>query len=305
MEGMMKPILTGFLDLNGKTTFNEQISRALKHGIEYIALRTYQGQRLIELSDSEIKTMLQELKNAKLKVSVIDSGIEPYDLYDDKKHKDALDEFKYMLKFADKFKAAYLYLMLPKFNDVIEEIEPIIKRLEDFIDAAMRQSKKIILQPSAPYKTNVYAYIFKKIKSKDISYAFDPVHLVTHDESTTTAYRLLRHKIGIISAIDSDHQGVPKLLGYGKTDVISIFKKLLRDRFDGFISIDNHFYENVFHEVPVKQGFFQKLFSNEKKKKEDQMSDLSKKIFPNEETKNVTYDDILDNQIKVVKIIFK
>lgn len=301
----MKATITGFLDFDGSSSFEEIVACATKHELNYICLRKYNQSPLIELSEKEIKELHSALKDAKLKIAIIDTNIEPYDINDDRKHSIALDEFKYMVKFADRFKVQHLYYRLPKFNDVIEELENIQKRLEPFVDYAVRNSKKIIILPSNNYKANVYAYIFKKMNSNALSIAFDPVGIMMNNESTTTAYRLLKKKIGSFSTCDADHQNVPKLIGYGKTEILTIFKKLIRDRYDGYLMIDNKFHDEVFKEEPVRKGLFGKLFNNKKKKKETMLSDLSSKIFPKEETKNVTNDDILDNQIKVLKIIFK
>jgi len=301
----MKPNITGFFDYDGTASFQQQIAIAQKNHLEYICLRRYNNQPIIELSESDLKKIMIELKTAKLKIAIIDTGIQPYDIYNDKKHAESLDEFKYMIKIADKLKVSHLFFRLPLFNDVIEEYENIFKRIEPYVDIAMKNNKKIILLPVNGYKANTYAYLFKKIKSNVLSIAFDPVGIMMNNESTTTAYRLLRDSIGAFFAVDSDHQNVPKLLGYGKTDIITIFKKLLRDRYSGFLMIDNRFHQTIFNEEPKKVGFFKKIFANDKKKKENEMTDLSKKIFPNEETKNVTIDDILENQIKVLRIIFK
>jgi len=301
----MKTTITGFLDFDSKSTFEEQIECATKHQHTHICLKKYNQSPLIELSEGEIKKLVSALKDTKLKIAIIDTNIEPYDINDDRKHSIALDEFKYMVKLADRLKVQHLYYKLPKFNDVINEYENIQKRLEPFVDYAMRNSKKIIILPSNNYKANVYAFILKKINSNALSVAFDPVSIMLNNESTTTAYRLLKNKIGSFSACDADHLGTPKLIGYGKTDLIAILKKLVRDRYDGFILVDNKFHEEVFKEEPVKTGLLSKIFKNKNKKKESMLSDLSSRIFPNEETKNVTNDDILDNQIKVLKIIFK
>ncbi|HBG32690.1 MAG TPA: hypothetical protein DEG42_01890 [Acholeplasmataceae bacterium] len=305
MEKPMKPIITGFLDHQGKSTFDEQIALALKHHIDTICLKTYNNRPIIEISDNDLKQIIQTTKDAKIKIGVIDTGIMSYDLYDDKKHKDALDEFKYMVKVADKLKASHLYFRLPIFNDVIKEYDVISKRLDSYVDFAMRNSKKIILLPVHDYKASVYAFILKKIKSNVISIAFDPVYIMNNNESTTTSYRLLKKRIGIFMARDADRHGMPKLMGYGATDITEIMKKLFRDNYAGFLSVDNQFSETVFDDEPKKVGFLKSIFSTEKKKKNDVLTELSKKIFPNEETKNVTYDDILANQIKILNLLFK
>ncbi|MCR3906297.1 MAG: sugar phosphate isomerase/epimerase [Tenericutes bacterium] len=301
----MRPIIAGFLDQDGTSSFDEQIELVNKHKLSSICLRQYNQKPLIELKDSEIKKIMSTLKEQKLKIAIIDTNNKSYDIYNDRNHADMLDEFKYMVKLSDKLKVSHLFFRLPKFTNVIEEYDAIEKRLTPYVDIAMRHNKKIILLPVNHYKANIYAYILKKMKSNVLSVVFNPVSVMLNNEPTTTAYRLLKKKIGAFMTVDADHQGVPKLIGYGKTDIIPLFKKLLRDKYAGFLLIDNEFKQTVFKPEPIKQGFFQKIFSREKKKIENELNDLSKKIFPNEETKNVTHDDILENQIKVLKVIFK
>jgi sugar phosphate isomerase/epimerase len=305
MEKYMKPIITGFFDMDTKLSLEDQLKIANKHQIDTICLRKYENRPYIELNDQEVKKIVLELKTEKIKVAILDPMIDSYDLYDEKKHQNALEEFKYMVKMADKLKATHLYYRLPKFNNVIEEYDEIYKKIEPFIDFSMRNSKKLIFIPVNNYKVNTYAYLFKKLKVNMISYLFDPQKIMNNNESTTTAYRLLKSYIGAFRTIDANHENEPELLGYGKTDVIPIFKKLIRDRYQGFLIVDNQFHDTIFNEKPAKQSFFKKLFVNQKKKDETEKSLLSKRIFPNEEIKNVTYDDILENQIKVVRVIFK
>jgi sugar phosphate isomerase/epimerase len=305
MEEYMKSIITGYFDNDGKSSFSSCVEKTIKLSVDHIALRTYNGQPLIELSDGELKKMLLDLKGERLKISIIDSNILPYDMYDDRKHANVVDEFKYMLKVAERLKVNYLFLRLPIINDVIEEFDTIEKRLGDFVDAAQRASKKIVILPTLGYKTNTYVYIFKKMKSKYLSIAYDPVTIMMSNESATTTYRLLKSYISVFFAHDANQQNEPKLMGFGKTDVIKIMKKLTRDRFSGLIMVDHHFNPAMFKDEEPKKGFFSKIFSNDKKKREKKVSELSKIIFPDEQTKNVTEDDIYENQIKLIQALFK
>lgn len=304
-ESRMRQTLTGFLDQEGILNFEEQVDLAKKHNINDLSLRYYNHRPLIEAGEKEIKLMLQILKQQKMKVVVIDTLIYGYDIHSERKFNEAFDQFKYMVKLADRFKVTHLMLRIPKFIDVIKEYELIKERLKPFIDLAYKNGKKIIFVPDQGYRANTYAYLVKKLRSSAISVLFDPVYFLTNKESTTTAYRLLKKKMSAFACHDQDFSGKPKLIGYGKTDMIGLFKRLLRDRFTGFLFIDNQFYKAVFEESEEKEGFFKKFFSREKKRIEAQKNELSRRLFPNEETKNVTYDDILDNQIKVLKVIFK
>ncbi len=301
----MKATLTGFFDHDGKLTFKEQLELAKKHQIDAISIRYYDRKPVLEITDKEIKTIHQLLKDYKIKGVLLDTLIGDYDLNSDNKAKEAYDEFKYLVKVSNLLKINHLLIRLPKFTDVMEELENIKIRLQPWITYASKHNKKLILYPSQRYKANTYAYIFKKIKSTNLFMLFDPVYFMSNHESTTTAYRVLKKKIYIFSCHDADHDLNPKLIGYGKTDIVSLFKKLIRDHFSGFLLVDNKFHQHMFEPTVKKETFFSKVFSKKKKREKEQIDELSRRIFPNEETKNVTYDDILDNQIKVVNIVFK
>jgi len=301
----MKSTVTGFFDHKGKLTLEEQIDLATKHDIDTICLRYYEHKPLIEISDKGIKDIIQKTKDHKIKIAAIDTLIAAYDVNNDAKATNAFDEFKFMVKLADKIKVNQLFIRLPKFNDVIEEFENIKLRLEPWVIHATKHGKKLIIVPDNEYKANTYAYIIKKLKNNNLSVLFDPVYFMMIHESTTTSYRILKKKISVFMCHDADFKMKPKLIGYGKADIINLFKKLIRDRFSGLLMMDNEFYHEIFEPSVKKESFFKKIFSNKKKQEKQQIDDLSKRIFPNEETKNVTYDDILSNQIKVVNIVFK
>lgn len=301
----MKPVITGFLNLEKRETFKEQIATAKKLNINSICLKEFNQRPIIELNDAELKEINLLLKTEKMKVDILDTNIKPYDINSDAKHKEALAEFKSMINIAKKLKVKHLYYRLPLFTDVIEEYENIRIRLEPFIDLAMKNNKKIILYPVNGYKTNVYAYIFKKIKANVLSVLFDPVYIMLNDESTTTAYRLLKRKIGAFATIDADHKDMPKLMGYGETNVLAILKKMIRDRYTGFLIIDTKFEQKTKELESKNKGLIAKVFRRKEKKKRAMMEEVSESIFSDEQTKNATYHDILVNQINVLKIIFK
>ncbi len=301
----MKPTITGFFDAEGHSTFEDQMLFAQRHGIDTICLRTYNGQPLIEVSDNDLKKIANDLKLNKMKIGILDSNIQSFQLTDTRKQTDTLDEFKYMIKLAERLKMTHVLFRLPKFNDVINEYAEIEKVLTPFFEYAYKNGKKIILLPVFDYKASTYAFIIKKLKTNHVSVLFDPTSIMANGESTTTAYRTLKSLIGAFMCVDADASGQPKLIGHGKTNAFEIIKKLDRDRFDGFMIMDNKVYQTHFPDTPQKEGFFKKLFGHTEKKKESARSALSKIIFPNEETKNVTYDDILDNQIKIIRTFMK
>ncbi|QWB95860.1 TIM barrel protein [Mycoplasmatota bacterium] len=300
----MKAKITGFIDHDKNLSVEEQVELANRHKLDTICLRFVQQKNIFEVDDKLVKKMQVLFKDHKIKVSIIDPEIKPYRMDNNHQHEEALDHFKYALKIATKLKATHIYLRLFKFNSVIDEYPNVEKRLNDYIDLANRSNKKIIIYPTSDHKMNTYTYIFKKYKSNLLSIFFDPVHIMNQGQSATTTYRLLKKHISSFACHDANRENVPKLIGYGKADVVALFKKLMRDNYKGFLLIDNQFYKEIFEEEPEKKGL-KKLFNRRNKRKETTRTEVSKIIFPNEETKNATYDDILDNQIKLLHMLFK
>lgn len=300
----MKAKITGFLDHDKHLTFEKQVELAEKHQLDTICLRFTKHKDIFEVDEKEIKSMIDYLKDHKMKVSIIDPEIEPYRMENQNKHDEAVDMFKYAIKLATKFKATHIYLRLFKFNNIIDEYPNVAKRLDDFVELANKANKKIIFVPTVDHKMNTYTYIFKKYKNSLLSVLYDPVFIMNTNQSPVTSYRLLKKNIAAFACHDANRQDVPKLLGYGKAEVVSLFKRLMRDNYKGFLLIDNRFYKEIFAEDEKPKGLFGFLSKNNKQK-ETTRSEVSKIIFPNEETKHATYDDILENQIKLLNMLFK
>jgi sugar phosphate isomerase/epimerase len=302
----MKPVITGFFDHDENHSIQAQIERTNRYQMTYLSLRVHKDEALRELTERKIKELVLMIRKAKLKVAIIDPMIAVYDVHDEQKHREALEAFQETVELADHLKATHLYLKIPILTDVVKEFELLKERLTPFIQLAQKHKKTIILEPHGNQRIGVYAYLIKKFKKGDFLVLFDPVYLMMNKEPATTAYRLLKNRIGAVRAIDADPNGSPRLLGYGKTGIVTVFKKLLRDDYRGFLLVDHDaFYGDVLVEETEKPGFFKRLFSQDKKRKEHAKADLAQRLFPNEEKRDVSYDDIIDNQIEVIKRVFK
>lgn len=300
----MKIRLSAYFDHLGKLSLKERLSLAKRHQVEAIGLRYYKERPLVEMTEKDVKEVYQLLKDERMQIAFIDGQIGDFDLNNDSQYKDHLEQFKYMIKIADRLRANIVCLRLPKFNDVIEEFDNINIRLTPFFEAASKRKKRIWLLPSNDYKANTYAYIFKKMKTSHVDMYFDPVYFLNIKQSNTTAYRLLKRYIGAFACHDQNQHGLPKLLGYGKTDIIGLFKRLKRDRYNGYFIVDNAFYREVFEPTTRKKGLFGFKAKKLQKQKETLQKELSHVLFPSEQTRICTYDDVLSNQIKLVNIYF-
>ncbi|MFU8793003.1 MAG: hypothetical protein ACNA7K_03175 [Acholeplasmataceae bacterium] len=301
----MKPLLTGFFD-HDQITIQDQLDNARLHNISEVSLRMVNGFKLGEIDGKTYQDILNTVKKSKQKVVCLDPNLDPYDLYQEKRHKEAIETYKEIMILANKIKTPYIALRLPKFQNVIEEIEVINPYIEDYIHLAQQYHKKYILIPSSEHKANTYAYILKKFKTNILNMSFDPVYFYLNGESTTTSYRLLKKHITFIRANDCDIKGTPKLLGHGKTDFLKIAKRLIRDKYQGYIFVDNRLDELIHRPEPeVKKSIFKKIFTKSQKKQLNLYEDLKMQLKWQDPQKNVTYDDILDNQIKLLNYIFR
>ena len=301
----MKPILTGYFD-HKDTEINTQLENARLHQIQEVSLRMANGFKLGDIDGKTYQEIITALKKSKQKVICLDPNIETYDLYQDNKHKASVEIYKDLMGLASKTKTPYIALRLPKFNDVIEEIDVISPYMDDYIHLAQQHHKKLVLIPSDAHKANTYAYLLKKYKSNLLNMCFDPVYFYLNGESTTTSYRLLKKHILFIRANDVDIKGTPKLLGHGNTDFLKIAKRLIRDKYQGYIFVDNTL-DVLIHrpETEEKKTFIKKIFSKSNKKQINLYEDLKAQLKWQDQEKNVTYDDILANQIKLLNYIFR
>ncbi len=300
----MKAKLTAYFDHDGKLPLMDRIAFAKHYGVDALGLRSYQERPLIEMTEKDAKEVYQIFKKQNMNLAFIDGNIGDYDLNNDFQYKDHLEQFKFLIELSDLLKCNVICLKLPQFTKVIDEFENIQIRLTPFFDAAAKRRKRIWIMPSNEYKANTYAYVFKKMKTQHIDMYYDPVYFLNIRQSNTTSYRLLKRYIGVFACHDQDHHGMPRLLGYGKTDVLGLFKRLTRDRYNGMLMVDNAFYKEVFAEPKTKKGIFGFRKRKEQKQRDSLQKELSHVLFPNEQTRICTYDDVLANQIKLVKVMF-
>ena len=301
----MKPIITGFYD-HHQSDLQSQIDFAVSKQLSDISLRNVNGHPLYLIDQKTYQEIISTIKKGKIKVSLLDPNMPAYDLEDDKKHQEAMDVYKDLLILAQKIKTTYILLRLPKVNLVIEQMELIKNRLEDFIHLAQQYHRKLVLEPSDGHKASTYAYILKKIKTPLLNIQFNPVYFLGLKESTTTVYRLFKKKIVFFRANDATLDGQPQLLGHGKTDFLKVSKKLLRDKFDGYIMVDNDLHQLIENpKQEEKKSWFKQVFKKKDKKRDKAYQTLKTQLKWSDEEKNVTYDDILENQIKLINYIFK
>lgn len=298
----MKTILTGFLNQE-LFEFADYITKMKELNLNHLCLSHYNKKTIDLVEEDEIKDIQTTLKNEKLKVLLVKTTHNWDNITNDLEFNEALDIYKDVLKVAIKLKASGVIFKAPFIDDAVKEHEVVIEKIKHFYDLAGKSRLDFYLEPNKKQQTNSYTYIFKKNKWDDIKFVFIPEYMLINNESTTTNYRLIKPYMGIAYVNDFDFSLKPQLLGLGKTDILNLLKRIKRDEMDMIFLIDNKFEETYFLDKP-KISFLKRMFMKKDNPKKE-LEQISNKIFPEESKKNVTYRDILENQIKVIDKIIR
>lgn len=293
--------IIGFCDLNG-FEINDQLDLATKLNIDQVILKQYNDKKIYELEKSDINDLKISLKDHKKSIIMLDPQIDTFDLYD----LDLLDENykKYIktLEIANQLKIDNIIIRLGKIKDIIMELKNVEEQIVPLIEAAKKYNKRLLILQGKE-KANSLVYILKKYHSKNFGLIFDPKRAVLNDEAPLTVYRLLKNYFDFFVASDVDSKNNPELLGYGKTKIIDLMKRLNRDGYKGDIIFDDSFGPFLGSNETKKVSLFKKLFSKNKNIN-NYLIGYSQRIFPGEEEKIATAEEIFLNQIKALKIIF-
>jgi sugar phosphate isomerase/epimerase len=311
----VKVLLGGFFDQESKDVF-EQMGQAKKLDISNIAVRYFNdSKKIIDASDEEILSFAARLKKNKIKIVALDSLFESYTILN-------MDDWyfervKRSLEILDMLKVNYLIIRLPEVSEEKDTNKDIIDKLNLLYQLAKKANKQIILEFHAKFQVSQLAILLDEVpKFKNIfKIVFDPYQLLITNQSTTTCYRLLKDNIMIFRLNDGTLKKNITYIGDGKTDILNIIKKLIRDDYSNYIFIDNDMVIKK-KEAPKKKiepkkdkplkNIFNKtlnFFKKKEVKEEDTSLDENKK--EKKEIIDLTYFDILSRQIEDIKKIFK
>lgn len=204
------------------------------------------------------------------------------------------------LKYVQSFKVKYLIATLP-ITLVVNKAssEKINESLNSLIKIASKYKVKIVIEPSSQaYKE--LAYILKEFKPTHLQFVFSPVHIHKTKGSVLSLYRIFKSHIQLVVSEDMTKDSLPALIGYGETNVIALFKLLVKDSYQGDILLDPNF-GNYLSKLSKKQESFWKFFF----KKDIQSFETLKKQMRLTEKKDINLFDIYLNQLEVLIIIFR
>lgn len=295
--------ITSFFDFKGRD-LNSQITIAKELGLDTLLLRYVDTQLINDLTKDDIIKINGALRREKMLLAAIDPLIKSYNLYEIEDYHIIAKQYEKAILQAKALKTNNVYFRLPAINDIINEFETVERQLTPIIEFANKNNITLLIKQGET-KTNVITYIIKYYKSKRLSVIFNPKELSNNKESITASYRILKKYTDFFTANDVDKKNNPVLLGYGRLKILDLFKRLKRDKYKGFIILDDSF-KDFFIEEPVeKVSFFRKIFKPKNKENNSYLQSYASKIFPDEKERKVELKDILVNQIDVLNIIFK
>mgnify|MGYP001084715842 CR=1 FL=1 len=295
-------MITGFFDQTND--FKDTLSKAKKYKLKQICLRKYDNKPILNLDNNDIKKINSSLKKENLTIDLIDSNIY-LDFYSDSFKKAAYDNFSKIITITNKLNTNNIIIEIGEIINIVEELEKIKEILTPFIILAKTNNKTIILRTYELQKNAEIAYLLKQLNENCLKIEFNPKIILRNNEAPATVYRLFRQEIGAFIAQDENFDKTPELLGYGNTDMINLFKRLKRDKYKNAIIADHGFTYNDIDFKTYKSNIFMRVIKNEKKRNLERLETFKKRLFKDNSTEAITLSKIEENQIEVLRVVFR
>lgn len=275
-----------------------QIDFLNKINVNNFIIRSYENKNVYNLLEEDIKNINEQLKLNKINIFSLDPLIKEEDYFNE----ESLSNYLKTIEIAKKLKSESIILRLPNINDIIMEIDTIKIHLDEILKEAKNNKIKVLIKQNN-VKNNVLVYILKRYSDKYLNVIFSPKHAILNNDSAISGYRILKNYSNTLLAADIDSKNNPELLGYGRVNILDLFKRMRRDNFKGNIILDNSFINFFNEEEQKKVPFIKKLFKM-KSEFEKYLKGYSLRIFNEVESKLVNIYDIYINQINVLRIVF-
>ena len=303
--------ISAFLDcLSPK--LEEQFKYAKELKLESISLRNFDGKKPHQLNDNDVSKIVDLVREYRIKVALIDTGIERYECYDNASHNVALGKFIKVSNLANKIGALNISINLPNFRVAsIQDHSQVRNRINDYAAITDKAKRILVLERSKTETGGSFTVIANELKSKYIGVVYSPEITVKADDSISTSYRLLKSRTFFVNISDFDDKFNPQLIGYGNGELIDLFKKLKADNYQNYINLDCDFSDMIGDinrkTTPKERKGFLGFFKGESKLKITKRNKnfiLFKKRLGVKPTAVVTHFMIIEHQIGILRKIF-
>lgn len=273
---------------------DKQLSLFEDNQLDYFILRKIDGLSFLSYQEA-ILDYQKQLKRTK--IGLFDPLLAPIDLEDET----SVNDLSLAVKFAKVIKAKTIAITIKAFNAENIDEEALIDYFKGIIKITKRL--QVVVKTTDENPMHVYNLIANLNKVKKIKLIYNPANIYIKDYSPITAYRLFKQKMGIFEVADVDERKLAILLGHGEIDIKSLFKKLYRDRFKGLICLNSNL-DEVFKNFGVDSAQVNKKEKKSNLKK--YLTTINQLGYVNYETKEeVPFENIIEHQIKLLKVVFK
>lgn len=231
--------ISGFSDEIDKSIVT-QFTVLNKLGIKYFEPRGIDGKNISALTDDEVKSLKENMKKYGISVSSIGSPIGKIFMTDD--FDTHFESFKRVVKIAKELDTKYIRMF--SFFHSYDERSEVIARLKAMIEYA-KEHGVILLHEN---EKDIYGDTVERCKDlmetlycDNFKAVFDPANFVQCGQDTKKAYEELKPYIAYMHIKDAkaaDGSVVPS--GYGDGNLEYILTDLLKNGFDGFLSLEPH-----------------------------------------------------------------
>ncbi|MDY3195401.1 MAG: hypothetical protein RBQ95_00965 [Paracholeplasma sp.] len=289
--------ISGFFDLE-KSSLEEQLRIAKELDMKYIGLRKIDEKMIHELSESDIKRANELLKQNKLTVSVVEISYDQYHILED----ESFSIIEKAFSNADNLHAKVVSIKLPQIDDFDTQSTMLLDWIKKVYQLTKKSKFELSFNYREGYLSGHLAYLVSNIKQ--INFIYDGTMFYQNQISTTTVYRLLRNVLSSIKINDITKDFEACLIGLGNTNIIDIIKKLKRDKFKGFIMLDNNltdYLQNRDKSYEKKSIF---TFFSKKKSNKERYLKMDSKLGLNQESQ-LTYGMLLKAEKTIIEKIIE
>jgi len=295
--------IIGYLEFEGKS-IEKQIELASTLKVDELIIRYInEDTKISDITAKDVKDINQLLKKERKAIYAIDPLIDNYDFNNIDTVSLVITDYEKAINAANLLRVNNIVFRLPIIKDIITEFDSMKESLDAIIELAKRSNKTLLIKHEKTTTSNI-AYIIKKYNNiKNLEVTFSPADAILNSDSPLAGYRVLKDYFNAFIASDIDSIDNPELLGYGRVNIIDLFKRMKRDKYRGDVIIDERFVELFNNKEIKKVPFYKKLF-NTKSLFDKYLEGYALRVFPNEKEKLPTINDIYLNQINVINIVF-
>lgn len=250
--------ITGFADeiANELTT---QVTELKKLDMHYVEMRGVDGDNLIFHSDEKVKEIKTYLDDNGIRLSALGSPLGKIGITDD--FAPHLESFKRAVEIAHKMDCTRIRIFsfyLPQGAKPSDFEGAVFERLGKFADYAsandvllLHENEKGIYGEKAPECKKLMEEFF----CDNFKAIFDFANFVQCRQNTMEAYKMLKKYVAYIHVKDAKWENgdvVPA--GYGDGNVSAILDDLIKDGYEGFLSLEPHLFNFAGFDSLEKDG---------------------------------------------------